>query len=76
MKPGDTWAKTQTKLLAGYKKKNEAQLQEDLLRLKRIEQAGKSGQSPIPNMYNLGGAPQQQQPAYVPPSGVIIKSRK
>ena len=76
VKPGDTWAKTQTKLLAGYKKKNEAQLQEDLLRLKRIEQAGKSGQSPIPNMYNLGGAPQQQQPAYVPPSGVIIKSRK
>lgn len=71
VKPGDTWAKTQTKLLAGYKKKNEAQLQEDLLRLKRIEQAGKSGQSPIPNMYNLGGAPQQPRPASAPKMRLI-----
>jgi hypothetical protein len=76
VKPGDTWAKTQTKLLAGYKKKNEAQLQEDLLRLKRIEQAEKSGQSPIPNMYNLGGAPQPQQPAAAPNQSTISSDRQ
>jgi hypothetical protein len=76
VKPGDTWAKTQTKLLAGYKKKNEAQLQEDLLRLKRIEQAGKSGQSPVPNIYNLGGAPQPQQPAAAPNQSTISSDRQ
>jgi hypothetical protein len=76
VRAGERWSEAQTRLRDSYKKKNEKQLQEDVLRLKRIQDAEKSGQSPVPNMYNLGGAPQQQQPAYVPPSGVIIKSRK
>lgn len=76
VRAGERWSEAQTRLRDSYKKKNEKQLQEDVLRLKRIQDAGKSGQSPVPNMYNLGGAPQQQQPTYVPPSGVIIKSRK
>ena len=76
VKPGDSYQQTLTKIIAGYKKKSEEDIQADALRLKRIQEAEKSGGSPVPNMYNLGGAPQQQQPAYVPPSGVIIKSRK
>jgi hypothetical protein len=63
-------------MVARYKKKNDEEIQADAVRLKRIQEAEKLGRTPIPNMYNLGGAPQQQQPAYVPPSGVIIKSRK
>jgi hypothetical protein len=76
VKPGDSYQQTLAKMVAGYKKKNDEEIQADAVRLKRIQEAEKLGRTPIPNMYNLGGAPQQQQPAYVPPSGVIIKSRK
>jgi hypothetical protein len=76
VKPGDSYQQTLTKMVARYKKKNDEEIQADAVRLKRIQEAEKLGRTPIPNMYNLGGAPQQQQPAYVPPSGVIIKSRK
>jgi hypothetical protein len=76
VKPGDSYSKVLTKINAQNRKKNDEEVQADAARLKRIQEAEKSGQSPVPNIFNLGGAPQQQQPAYVPPSGVIIKSRK
>jgi len=76
VKPGDSYQQALTKLQAGYKKKSEQDVLDDAIRLKRIKEAEQTGRTPVPNMYNLGGAPQQQQPAYVPPSGVVIKSRK
>jgi hypothetical protein len=76
VKPGESYQQVLTKLQAGYKKKSEQDVLDDAIRLKRIKEAEQTGRTPVPNMYNLGGAPQQQQPAYVPPSGVVIKSRK
>ena len=77
VKPGDSFQQTLTKVQAGYRKKNQEDIQADAARLKRIQEAGKVGKSPAFGRFDvMGGAPQQQQPAYVPPSGVIIKSRK
>jgi hypothetical protein len=76
VEPGNSYQQVLTKLQAGYKKKSEQDVLDDAIRLKRIKEAEQTGRTPVPNMFNLGGAPQQQQPAYVPPSGVVIKSRK
>jgi hypothetical protein len=76
VKPGDSYQQTLAKIVAGYKKKNDEEIQADAVRLKRIQDAGKSGQSPIPNMYNLGGAPQQQQPAPAPNQSTISSDRQ
>ena len=76
VKPGDSFQQTLTKVQAGYRKKNQEDIQADAARLKRIQEAGKVGKSPAFGRFDVMGAGQQQQPAYVPPSGVIIKSRK
>jgi hypothetical protein len=74
VKPGDSYQQTLAKIVAGYKKKSEADIQADAVRLKRIQDAEKSGQSPVPNMFNLGGAPQQQQqPATLRPKLISIE---
>jgi len=66
VKPGDSYQQTLAKIVAGYKKKSEADIQADAVRLKRIQDAEKSGRTPVPNMFNLGGAPQQQQQPTTP----------
>jgi hypothetical protein len=77
VKPGDSFQQTLTKVQAGYRKKNQEDILADAVRLKRIQDAQKSGRSPAFGRFDVMGAgPQQQQPAYVPPSGVVIKSRK
>jgi hypothetical protein len=74
VKPGDSYQQTLTKIVAGYKKKSEADIQADAARLKRIQEAEKSGGTPVPNMFNLSGAPQQQQqPATLRPKLISIE---
>jgi hypothetical protein len=66
VKPGESYQQVLTKLQAGYKKKSEQDVLDDAIRLKRIKEAEQSGRTPVPNMYNLGGAPQQPRPAAAP----------
>jgi hypothetical protein len=63
VKPGESYQQVLTKLQAGYKKKSEQNVLDDAIRLKRIKEAEQAGRTPVPNMYNLGGAPQQPSPA-------------
>jgi len=62
VKPGESYQQVLTKLQAGYKKKSEQNVLDDAIRLKRIKEAEQAGRTPVPNMYNLGGAPQQPSP--------------
>jgi hypothetical protein len=62
VKPGESYQQVLTKLQAGYKKKSEQDVLDDAIRLKRIKEAEQAGRTPVPNMYNLGGAPQQTRP--------------
>jgi hypothetical protein len=71
VKPGDSYQQALTKLQAGYKKKSEQDVLDDAIRLKRIKEAEQSGRTPVPNMYNLGGAPQQTRPAAAPKPRLI-----
>ena len=76
VKPGDSYQQTLTKMVARYKKKNDEEIQADAVRLKRIQEAEKLGRTPIPNIYNLGGAPQPQQPAAAPNQSTISSDRQ
>jgi len=62
VKLGESYQQVLTKLQAGYKKKSEQDVLDDAIRLKRIKEAEQTGRTPVPNMYNLGGAPQQPSP--------------
>ena len=76
VKPGDSFQQTLTKVQAGYRKKNQEDIQADAARLKRIQEAGKSGTSPAFGRFDVMGArqQQQQQPApdlTMPPAGAV-----
>lgn len=66
VKPGDSYSKVLTKINAQNRKKNDEEVQADAARLKRIQEAEKSGRTQVPNMFNLGGAPQRQQQPTAP----------
>jgi hypothetical protein len=74
VKPGDSYNKVLTKINADYRKKSQQDVLDDAVRLKRLKEAEQTGRTPVPNMFNLGGAPQQQQPApnlTMPPAGAV-----
>lgn len=80
VKPGDSFQQTLTKVQAGYRKKNQEDIQADAARLKRIQEAGKSGTSPAFGRFDVMGArqQQQQQPApdlTMPPAGAVRRMR-
>ena len=72
VKPGDSFQQTLTKVQAGYRKKNQEDIQADAARLKRIQEAGKVGKSPAFGRFDvMGGAPQQPRPASAPKPKLI-----
>jgi len=76
VKPGDSFQQTLTKVQAGYRKKNQEDILADAVRLKRIQDAQKSGRSPAFGRFDVMGAgpQQQQQPApdlTMPPAGAV-----
>jgi hypothetical protein len=71
VKPGDSFQQTLTKVQAGYRKKNQEDIQADAARLKRIQEAGKVGKSPAFGRFDVMGAGQQQQPAAAPKPRLI-----
>jgi hypothetical protein len=73
VKPGDSFQQTLTKVQAGYRKKNQEDILADAVRLKRIQDAQKSGRSPAFGRFDVMGAgpQQQQQPATAPKPRLI-----
>ena len=76
VKPGDSFQQTLTKVQAGYRKKNQEDIQADAARLKRIQEAGKVGKSPAFGRFDVMGAGQQQQQQTapdltMPPAGAV-----
>jgi hypothetical protein len=79
VKPGDSFQQTLTKVQAGYRKKNQEDIQADAARLKRIQEARKSGTSPAFGRFDVMGAgqqQQQQQPAATPSQISVTPERQ
>jgi hypothetical protein len=73
VKPGDSYQQTLTKIIAGYKKKSQEDIQADAARLQKIRQAEEGSRPTVPNIYNLSNAPTPSKPAAPKPKLISIE---